>query len=218
MVETPQSPDSLYAARGEEVDEHRPLFTGDVWETPSKDLLIVLQHPCALRRGDALEEQILCATVAPQDKGFRSNWANESSRLMPLPDLLDDGADYRVEFTQLVIKSPSDFSKYKRLLTASNYGVNLLLQRWVHHNSRVVIKTVTFNEQTAGPFEEAELKAEWCSELHSQGIDASAEFENWIREEEAPGAGRRQSQLVDPQLRAHVRRAMRRTIGARRSP
>jgi len=61
---------SLFRARGDEVVAQRPIFTGDIFfdvtvegEGSAKNV-IVLQHPCVIRRGIELTPKLLVAEVA----------------------------------------------------------------------------------------------------------------------------------------------------------
>lgn len=220
VLETPRPLDAMYMSRGEEVDPYRPLFTGDVYmregaHGDDASIVMILQHPCALRiRGVNLVPNILVATVRRSDK-HRSDWNKESMRVMPLPDLLGDGDAYSADFVDIRIVPSDGFGPlWTRIAILSQLGVNLLTQRWVHHNSRVVIKTITYNEESAGPFHEADLAAEWCMSLdgyEESSVNSSLEkeFHNWIRQPSGEGVVTTRQQLLDdPQQRAAVRRAL----------
>ena len=68
--------DALYRARGEEVSETRPIFTGDVFtkvQLPGSTgnvkarTVAVLQHPCSMRtNGVDLAWQVLVASCPPE--------------------------------------------------------------------------------------------------------------------------------------------------------
>lgn len=216
-LETPAVPELIFAARGAEVDPTRPIFTGDVFRRQDDHTMwAVLQHPCALRReGSELLEQILVARVVEVD-GHRSSWSKEPYRRMPLPGLQDGQEKHSVDFLALNLFGPDDLlGGCERIGVLSEHGVNLLLQRWVHHNSRVVVKTITFNEQISGPFAEADLQAEWMTDLEGTDSATSAAFHEWIRAVAEGGGVSRQALLDDPQTRAGVRRQMRAEINAR---
>ena len=136
---------------------------------------------------------------------------------MPLPAVLPDGQKYSIDFLALDLVGPDGLlNDCERIAILSEQGVNLLLQRWVHHNSRVVVKTITFNEQISGPFAEADLQAEWMTELDGTDSGTSLAFHEWVRGHAGDSAGvSRQSLLDDPQTRAGVRRQMRTEIKAR---
>src|SRR3954447_22221211 len=80
---------SLYRARGDEVVAQRPIFTGDIifdvpviGEDESKNVL-VLQHPCVIRRGLILTPKLLVAEVRPEGVQRPSRW-DRVPRQMPL--------------------------------------------------------------------------------------------------------------------------------------
>lgn len=214
QLETPSNVNALYYAQGDDVDVNRPVFTGDVFapqwnpggdKVVETDAFIVLQHPCALRVGGVdLVDPILCARISHVD-AIRTDWAKAPVRHMPLPNLFQDSTPFAAIFTDLRLAKRADLDINKRAAVLSQLGVNLLLQRWVHHNSRVVVPTMTYNTQTTGEFEEADLAAEWYAE---RGSNAEAEFHDWIRAVSPGTTLKRQQQLRDPQTRAAIRRAM----------
>lgn len=226
--ETPNPLSSIYQGRGEEVDQFRPIFTGDVLRSADRhDSSIVLQHPCALRTGGVeLVERLLVAAVLPAKDlplsggKFRSDWAKESLRVMRLPDLEGDGTEVGVDFRRINIVLGGELQQYERVAILSLTGVNLLLQRWIRHNARVIIPTATIAEQVVGPFEEADLAADWCSSLADSPADALSllhEFDTWIKEPLHPTGGlTRQAALEDPQTRPAVRRALQQRLRAHR--
>src|SRR5690606_17227107 len=149
----------------------------------------------------------------------RTDWSNESYRLMPLPDLFSDGKHWAADMVALSLVPAETLQNMTRTAVLSLHGVNLLSQRWVYHNSRVAIPTITYNEQTLGPYEEADLAAEWIAELvdadHSPGA-LEADFHEWIREPWAAGQEKsRQTLLYDPQHRSEIRRSMNAELRAR---
>lgn len=232
-LEAPTDSDDLYLARGDEVAEERPVFTGDVFVVRSlsesaerqglgpgaPEAVIVLQHPCALRtNGVDLVHRLLVAEVVPAPLLAPAQWQG-SFKVMPLPALAPqsgDGLGHRAgQFNSILVMSPSDLTHYDRMATLSAVGVNLLLQRWVHHNSRVIVPTHLFAEVTVGPFEEADLMEEWVGSRFLQGADvgdALAECHAFLRERPVEGGLSRQESLGDRQRASEVRRAARRYL------
>lgn len=221
---TPAHWSKLYRSRGdEEAAPHRPTFTGDVFhgttvispdgEEQTIDAMIV-QHPCALRSdGVKLNPGILVAEVRDFPEIPSEKWRGFLKR-MPLPDLgaAVGGAPprHRAAFFDVVHVASAE-RLGKRVATMSQFGVNLMLQRWVHHNSRVVVPTVTYNEQTSGVFEEADLVEEWCYDLDGV-IDqdqATRDAVAWLRQPGTAGDEMRQKLLDDPQQRSQIRMDMR---------
>lgn len=217
-LETPgddEAPDwaSLYLYRGEEVSQFRPVFTGDIFMLPEDAGMVqIIQHPCAIRLdGVNLVPQLLVATVAESNALKPSKWKGNYKQF-PLPELSGEGDAHRSAFFHKPsLVSPETVAGGRRLACLSQFGVNLLLQRWVHHNSRVVVPTWSVDEATAEQYEEADLVEEWREAWADSGLDP-AESENsahaWLRSDGGNGASW-QSMLSSSQTRSKVRSAMR---------
>lgn len=226
-LEAPHDWGELYLARGEDVADERPVFTGDVFsrrpategqasEAVGASQLLVLQHPCALRtNGVDLVPRILVAEVEPAQLLNTEQWRG-NFKVMPLPELLEavggDSGHRSGKFNQILVVAPEDLAEYSRVACLSEVGVNLLLQRWVHHNSRVIVPTHLFAEVTAGPSAEADLTEDWVRERVTQGADSAAaehECHEFLRSQPSDDGPTRQTALRDPQRRSEVRRAAR---------
>lgn len=215
--------DTLYRARGDEVVCHRPVFTGDVFDKVTVQSLgeirtkkvMVLQHPCALRtNGVDLQPRLFVAEVRPHPVIPAEGWTGHVAK-MPLPELvpmLTSAKRHQAAFFDApYLVGPNALNLDQRIACLSQAGVNLLLQRWVHHNSRAVIPTTTYQEVSSPAYEEADLIEEWCEERVEAGVDihdAATEAVKWLRED-AGGGVIRQQLLDDPQSRSTVRRQMR---------
>ena len=132
---------------------------------------------------------------------------------MFLPDL--EGASYSVEFEQLDVLDRNEVERATRRAILSQHGVNLLMQRWVHHNTRVVVPTITIDAQIVSQFDEADLIAEAREDLDQAAYASSVALgivEDWFgtRSNEAGPSWRQM--LDDPQQRSVVRAAMRRQV------
>lgn len=211
----------IYRARGDEVEAYRPAFTGDVFDDVSvsrggvikSKSVMVIQHPCAMRtNGSELVDSLLVAEVRRHKLLTPEQWRGYG-KLMPLPDLRPDVDSSKRHaaalFDELYFMTPTQATN--RVACLSQIGVNLLLQRWVHHNSRVVVPTFDFQEATAGVYEEADLIEEWCEERAAAGVgalEATAECVKWLRTDNGDGA-MRQRRLEDSQSRSAVRKEMR---------
>lgn len=164
--------DALYRARGDEVSMTRPIFTGDVFtgvhlpgstgRTKARSI-VVLQHPCSMRtNGVDLAWQILVAEVSNRKEFDELGWTSRNFNLMPFPDVRPDvttqARHQAADFDSLYTVAPALLTS--RIASLSPFGVNLLLQRWVHYSSRVVVPTHDFQEQTAAFYEEADLNSE----------------------------------------------------------
>jgi hypothetical protein len=203
-LETPDDPESIYLAREEDVDEYRTTFTGDVYRISGEHLVMILQHPCALRRNVDLHPRLLVAPVSPDS--LRSNWANVPFGKMPLPKLINR-QDHSADFISLEIVESSRLSACERIAVLSQPGVNFLMQRWVHHNTRLAVPTQTYFDSTRGPFDEADLIEEWVMDRVDNGSDsvtAERECAGWL--DEKVNDRKRRLMLSDPQRASSVRR------------
>lgn len=165
-LETPDDPESIYLARLEDVGEHRPTFTGDIYRLGDGRMVMILQHPCALRHGVDLHPRLLVAPVRPDS--LRSNWARAPFGTMPLPKLID-GQDHSADFINLELIDSPTLPTCERIAVLSQSGVNLVMQRWVYHSTRLAVPTHTYSDSTVGPFDEADLIEEWVTDRVDDG-------------------------------------------------
>lgn len=217
---------ALYRARGDEVAATRPIFTGDVFtgvELPGSTgkikarSVLVLQHPCSMRtNGVDLAWKVLVAEVANRKELDEQSWVGGHFNLMPLPGLRPDIASQSqhqaANFDNLYTVAPALLTS--RIASLSPFGVNILLQRWVHYSSRVVVPPHTFHEQTVAFYEEADLIEEWCDEASSEDLQAATQAcLNWLRTDR--DGSTYQELLKDPQSHSMIRRAMRKALKER---
>ena len=220
-------PSELYLYRGpEEESTFRPYLTGDVFDgidLPGstgkirKRKVAILHHPCSMRKnGIDLTWSILVAEVSKRKALTAEQWSTGFFNIMPLPELeaVGDGwRDCAVDFDNLYTVSPEQLQAAERIASLSVVGINLLMQRWVHYTSRVVVPTISFNVATAPFYEEADLIEEWCEESATDETpgairDAGLACMGWLRAER-PGGRTYQEMLKDPQSLSTVRKAMR---------
>ncbi|MFE3748253.1 hypothetical protein ACFXO5_23780, partial [Bacillus subtilis] len=112
-LETPGRYDDLYEFRGDEVTDLRPLFTGDVIDANDDALMMVVQHPCALRRGPELLPRLPAVKIGTQSSRPRSDWSSESPKQMPLPQLISDGFHF-ADFTDIHVITSADIASCTR--------------------------------------------------------------------------------------------------------
>lgn len=214
---------SIYRARGDEVSEARPIFTGDVFEnvsvgfgeTETKITALLLQHPCALRTdGVNLASRLLMAEVRESPLFPFAEWKGRY-KLMPMPELSGETGHFAAHLQEPYLIEAKSLAQSNRIACMSQAGVNLLLQRWVHHNSRAIIPTSNYQDVTAVQFEEADLIEEWCEDRITSSTDVSTETaaaHAWLRGISTDPKKRWQDLLEDAQTRSGVRVAMRRHI------
>lgn len=220
--------DALYRARGEEVSETRPIFTGDVFtnvQLPGSTgkvkarTVAVLQHPCSMRiNGVDLAWQVLVAEVTNRKELTEEGWCTGHFNLMPLPDLRPEvtsqARHQAANFDNLYMVPPDVLTT--RSASLSPLGVNLLLQRWVHFSSRVIVPAADFHKQTVSFYEEADLIEDWCDEVDSGDHQADTRScLEWLRADR--DGHTYQDLLKDAQTHSMVRKAMRAELKARRA-
>jgi len=219
--------DSLYRYRGNDATGPRPLFTGDVYfnvqvqgvgQIERKNVMVV-QHPCALRvDGIHLADSLLAIEVISAPFYTAQQWQG-NYKLMPLPKLVetsDEFAHQAALFTSSFLTTPDWLEVDRRVASLDRVGVNLLLQRWVFHNSRVVANTAKFDEVTSGPYEEATLIEEWCEVRAAKRVpakDATEEANAWL-DDKGDIDIRRRDHLENPQYRSRIRKKMRQAATA----
>lgn len=209
-LETPRSPDDLYQARGEDVEllKHRPVFTGDVLRLGGGRLVALLQHPCSMRHHTTLVPRLLVAELRPWREGVPSNW-NGHFRRMFLPNL-DGQNNWVIDFDAIDLVDAAAAIDAERMAVLSQEGVNLLMQRWLKHQSRVTVPTLTINEMIAGQFDEADLIGDTVTELVDAGLEpeeARAKVDAWL--DDGPRGTTKREALNDPQKRSTVRAELR---------
>ncbi|WP_417233817.1 hypothetical protein [Arthrobacter sp.] len=135
---------------------------------------------------------------------------------MPLPELKPEPAShFAANFQVPHLVESNALVPENRIACLSQIGVNLLLQRWVHHNSRVIVPTFDYQEVTAEQFEEADLVEEWCEDLAASPDEVETETEaahEWLRSASSEQNMSWQKLLKNPQSRGAVRSAMRKQI------
>lgn len=210
--------ESLYRARGDEVVAQRPIFTGDVFFNVTVEgdeqasSVIVLQHPCVIRRGIELTPNLLVAEVAPAALLPPSQWVEKFFRQLPLAELVAGATPkhFAAFFDRYHLIRRKDLELDHRVATMSQRGVNLLMQRWVHHNSRMVVPTQEYQKVTSAQYDEADIIEEWCIDREDDGVsldDATVEIDTWLTGDKSTTSPR--ARLEDPQQRSAIRREVR---------
>ncbi|MGQ0846885.1 MAG: hypothetical protein ACT4QF_22420 [Sporichthyaceae bacterium] len=182
--------------------------------------VMIAHHPCALRSdGVTLHERLVVHVVRDHPLVAREAWGGHVDK-MPLPEI-DPTTQSRRRHMAAIFEAPgfvdsAELDPARRIACLSPYGVNLLMQRWVHFASRLVVPTFDFDLVTSSAYTEVDLVEEWCAHRVEQGLTvahAEVEAAEWLRGSTDNGK-RRQDLLKDPQQRSTVRRAMRSALEA----
>jgi hypothetical protein len=217
-MERPKDPRDLYHACGEDIAAARPVLTGDVYEdvtvieTDGSTRVItamILDHPCSLRvDGVNLVPRLNVGEVTPVPGAQWNGCFNRMFLPPPFPQAINGVKACAAFFDRGYYVSPEQLQAGTRIACLNPFGINLFLQRWVKHASRLTVETSMFQEANESPYEEADLIEEWCLEREEDGVkipEAMAECMDWLREA-LPDGRRRQELLEDSQTRSTVRR------------
>ena len=177
--------------------------------------IMLLQHPCALRsNGVDLQPRLMVAEVRQHRIIPFEDWTRHISK-MPLPDLkptVTSGKRHQAAFfDEPYLVGPDDLGPDKRVACLSQTGSTCFCSGGVHHNSRAVVPTATYQDVSSPAFEEADLIEEWAEERLEAGLDireATIEAVKWLREDDGGGVTR-QELLENPQSRSTVRQQLR---------
>lgn len=227
-LDQPHSDEELYLGIGDELDEFRPVFQGDVFRDisiagyPPADHshVAVLQHPCSMRRGPMLRERVAVVPIRPHRYVARERWATGYTRVVPYPGLaIDDVGHTAAHLDEPGTVLAGELRPERRIAQLSVRGVLLFQQRVIYCSSHAVVGLDTLEEFSAPALAEAELLADWCLALAEQHMDVgthealrieTAAFERYIRLETDI-----QTRLDEVDTRADARRAVRAEIDRR---
>jgi hypothetical protein len=220
-LESPDDPQDLYLARGDDIPTWRPVNTGDVFAGVPLTIggeragrAMVLTHPCTMRTdGVRLVDRLLMAPVEPADP--LPMWRGHYAR-MPLPEL-EPGQGHAADFDRIEPVASEALDPAARLAAMQPVGINLLLQQLVHYLTRVVIETSQFNVACGAGVAEVDLIEEWLEESLDGGADldeAAVACHTWLRSIPEGSQASPQRRLNEPQQRAAVRREARAQVRA----
>lgn len=215
--------DELYEERNG-VSYARPVLQGDVFEnvivpglgdTPLT--VQVVMHPCSMRRGVQLVQRIQVAPVEAYEKV--GDW-DRHLRVMPLPDLREDGKHYAAKFLDTTAVPSSSLTLENRIASLSRQGILILQQRIVRDHARLDLPLNLFLEQSSPVLTEAEMQESWVDAAlgatapnAAEVEGAAADFQDWLDEED----GRRRRALESDLNHADLRREVRAAAPMRRA-
>jgi hypothetical protein len=185
-----------------------------------KKTALVLQHPCAIREdGVRLVESVLIAEVRRHRELAPEEWQG-FWKVMPLPEMFADltsgDRNQAAFFDQIYLAHRDQLTN--RVACLSLFGINVMLQRWIHHNSRFLVPTSELNKVVVAAYEEVDLIEDWCMTALGGGHlleEAEHDVDEWLNED-AGGLSRRKY-LEDGQRRTELRREARRVAVAKYS-
>jgi len=216
-LETYQDTAELYLARRSEVNASRPLFTGDVLldiaipGIQKSGMAVVVAHPCSMRgKGGQINDRVMLAAVTPHDTLRPSVWASGYFDRAPMPDLEGKPGCFVVYLDNIGKTRAELINKSERIACLTQFGVNLLQQRLIHHLTRLEVPTWQLQQAFSHTYEEADLMEDWNDIFMEGGVsvfEATTCFEAFFRAERDGQS--LQKSFQDAQRRSYVRTACR---------
>lgn len=177
---------------------YRPLGPGDVFDdielghlaTPITATVIVVGHPCSLRRGLNLLPDIPVAPIVP--RGIPTDQRMLSDRWLPVDRLLPPGSstDHAVDLSRTTTVAATRLDVAHRCATLGNDGIIALQQRVVGNAVRVRVPPGTLNDHSRGPLVEIELWTNWREACIDHDVSANAhdgEFDRFMQADSGDG-------------------------------
>jgi len=170
-------PEVLYDERGD-VSLSRPLLQGDVFDgivlpgfgdQPMK--VQIINHPCAMRAGANLTPRITVAPVAPHPPVTGQHGWNGNLRVMPLPELIDEG-HFGAKFIDVTAAPAELLTRARRIATLSHQGIYILQQRLIKHYTRVEMSLELLRRESAVVLAEGVLQWDWVEEVLTEAEQA----------------------------------------------
>lgn len=219
-LDAPTRPELIYAFQLQ-VPLYWPLMQGDVFTDvalpgvgSTTGLVQVVMHPCSMRKGAGLSERITVAPISTHSTINANTW-KRYARIMPLPDLREDGHDYATEMVDISSVAATELCLQNRVASLSNLGIQILQQRIIYFHTRLKVDLPTLQEQSAPILTEAELQADWVetaldNKAESDLDDVIAksgieQFHAWLDEGNRERRGRLQRSTEHADLRREAR-------------
>jgi len=170
-LEAPQDPGELYEYLGAPVPLSRPLSQGDILQGVTLaggtelDLVMIMSHPCSMRRGSQLQPELVIAEIRNFQPLAQRKWPDGYYDHLPLPGLhpLVRSTSGAASFRHLHTIDSKELALDKRVAVLSDYGQIVLLQRWIHQLSRVTVHKQELTEQLRPVQTEISLQERWCA-------------------------------------------------------
>lgn len=166
----PENVEALYDARGEEVDELRPVCQGDIYEGlqmpgfEEDELVMLIAHPCSLRKGPALRPRLQASPVRLHEKVPLEKWPSGHGRVLPLPEL-QAGHHHAGVLTENSVVRSAALPGASRIARLSRDGILLLQQRIIYTLAHTVVGLDTLAQYNSLALDEIELLEGWNEEL-----------------------------------------------------
>jgi hypothetical protein len=156
----------------------KPVMTGDIFvgvqvpgEPDPLDLMVV-GHPCTIRRGVVLVERVPCARIVYHQTIPYYRWPDYDKNHFPLSSVIGIGEGRCVALWDWIAAPRDELLRSRRRATLQDQGVYILLQRLIHSLSRFAPPLSALREASAHVLAEAELEYTWMLELFTAELDS----------------------------------------------
>jgi hypothetical protein len=160
----------------------RPIGPGDVFAAieighlaePFTGHVMVVGHPCSLRRGLVLQPDVPVAPVTPP--GIPTSQHGLAERVLPVRKLLPPGTgeNHVVQLTRTTTIAGSRLHVADRVAALTPTGIVALQQRVVGNQTRVKVPPRIIAAHIRGPLTELELLTDWREEVELSGLGPDA--------------------------------------------
>jgi len=172
LESVPDNPELLYDDRnGDHISCALPYNQGDIFRCGRIEghecFVMLFMHPCTMRSGVGIREHqtVIKVTQRSSKKVLAGNahWVRDF-KVMPLPDLLDDGKSaYQGDFMSIWTLPSSQLPRTERIAQLSQLGRRIFQQRLIFHLTRFAPSLDVLAEACRPVDAEIELQAEWVA-------------------------------------------------------
>jgi hypothetical protein len=173
--------DTYELLKPEDIDsdpsDFRPIGPGDVFSkitlnhlaTPLHGPVIVVGHPCSLRRGLDLQDDLPVAPIV--EPGIPTRQHPIADRVLPVAKLLPPGSDRNrvIQLTLTTTVPATALDPGQRCASLNRAGVVALQQRLVGNQTRIKVPGGVIAGHCRGPLAELELWTDWREACHDAG-------------------------------------------------
>jgi hypothetical protein len=160
----------------------RPIGPGDVFcdvplehlATPFRGPVIVVGHPCSIRRGLEIQDDLPVAPLV--EPGIPSIQHSLAERVLPVKKLLPPGSDKNrvIQLTLATTIPSAALDPAVRCASLNRAGVVALQQRLVGNQTRIKVPAGVIAAHCRGPLAELELWTDWREACVDAGEDAES--------------------------------------------
>lgn len=189
--------------KAEDIDDDprrfRPIGPGDVFcdvsldhlATPLRVPVVVVGHPCSIRRGLEIQDDLPVAPIV--EPGIPSSQHSLAERVLPVKKLLPPGSDKNrvIQLTLATTVPSAALDPATRCASLNRAGVVALQQRLVGNQTRIKVPAGVIAAHCRGPLAELELWTDWreaCTDAGEEAGSKDAEFDEFLKSGSGFGA------------------------------